>query len=139
MTFREYLKEAEWLNEQILEILDKANLMRNNLYGRAVNYENAGTNSGNSADDSLGKALAKIMDFEKSADVLIDQLVEKKIVIEKHILKLTDVKLRRILEKKYLLFESNEKIAADLKYSVNHVYKLKNQAIRIIEEVWIQN
>lgn len=138
MTFKAYLAEAVKLNEQIFEILDKANLMRNNLYGRGVNYENDGIASGSSSDDALGRAMAKIIDFEKSADVLIDELVEMKIKIEKYILKLPDKKLRQILDRKYLLFETNEKIAADLKYSVNHVYKLHNKAVRIIEDIWIE-
>ena len=138
MTFKAYLAEAVKLNEQIFEILDKANLMRNNLYGRGVNYENDGIASGSLSDDALGRAIAKIIDFEKSADVLIDELVEMKIKIEKYILKLPDKKLRQILDRKYLLFETNEKIAADLKYSVNHVYKLHNKAVRIIEDIWIE-
>ncbi len=139
MGLKEFLNRAILLNDRILEILNRAEMLRNSLYGRGVSYENDGTMSGSPCSDAIARAMAKIIDFERKADELIDELITVKIEIEDVLELLSDSKLRHILERKYIYFETAEVIAANLSYSKNHVYKLQKEALKELEEKWIQN
>lgn len=138
MNIREFLNRAVDLNDRIIEILSRAEMLRKSLYGRGVSYENNGSSGGSSCSDAIGRAIAKIVDFENRADELIDELITVKIEIEDVLILVEDRKLRNILERKYIYFESNEVIAAALGYSTNHVYKLHNKAFKALEEKWIK-
>lgn len=139
MSLKDYLNRATLLNDRIVEILNRAEMLRKSLYGRGLSYENDGTMSGRPCSDTLARAIAKIVDFESKADELIDELITVKIEIEDTLDLLSDSKLRVILERKYIYFETNEVIAASLNYTTNHVYKLQNKALKELEEKWIKN
>lgn len=43
-----------------------------------------------------------------------------------------DKEMRSILEKRYLCFDSWEKIAVDMNYSIQHIFRLHNKALKSI-------
>lgn len=103
MTAKEYLSQAYKLDKQADMIMQKADAMRKSLYGRGQNYENTGHNSNN---DGIAKAIEKVADYERKADEIIDELVNKRIEIENIISLVPDYDQREVLEKRYLLYQS---------------------------------
>lgn len=134
MTAKEYLNRPLELNDEINDKLEKAARLRQDLYGRGVSYENNGGSSPNHSTDVMGKAVCKVIDFEKEADVLIDQLITLKIEIEHTISTISDRRYRKLLERRYLFFESFETIAATMNYSKKHIYRLHDEAISAVDE-----
>lgn len=134
MTAKEYLNRPLELNDEINDKLEKAARLRQDLYGRGVSYENSGGSSPNHSTDAMGKAVCKVIDFEKEADVLIDQLITLKIEIEHTISTISDRRYRKLLERRYLFFESFETIAATMNYSKKHIYRLHDEAISAVDD-----
>ena len=46
-----------------------------------------------------------------------------------------DVELQALLEKRYLCFLSWEKIAVDMHYSIQHIYRMHDTALAAVEEI----
>lgn len=135
MTAKEYLNRPWKLNNEINDKLEKAARLRKDLYGRGVSYENNGGSGANGSNDIIGKAIAKIVDFEHEADIMIDELVTLKIDMEHQISLISDFRYRKILERRYLFFESFKAIASSLGYSEKHIYRLHSEAINALEKI----
>ena len=135
MTAKEYLNRPWKLNNEINDKLEKAARLRKDLYGRGVSYENNGGSGANGSNDIIGKAIAKIVDFEHEADIMIDELVTLKIDMEHPISLISDFRYRKILERRYLFFESFKAIASLLGYSEKHIYRLHSEAINALEKI----
>lgn len=133
MTAKEFLNRPWELNQRIKDKLENAERLRQELYGRGISYDNT-SHSPNSSMDALGRAVARVVDFEKEADEMIDQLVALKIEVEHQIAVLDDRRYRRILEERYLFFASFDKIAAELGYSKKHIYRLHDEAVNALDE-----
>ena len=103
MTAKEYLSQAYKLDRQADMIIQKADALRKSLYGREQIIEN-GTH--NSSGDGIAKAIAKVVDYERKADEVIDRLVDMRIEIENAIAEIPDPIQREVLERRYLLYQS---------------------------------
>ena len=103
MTAKEYLSQAYKLDKQAGMILQKAEALRKSLYGREQSIEN-GTH--NSSGDGIAKAIAKVVDYERRANEIIDRLVDMRIKIETTISLVPDPIQREVLERRYLLYQS---------------------------------
>lgn len=103
MTAKEYLSQAYKLDKQADMIIQKADALRKSLYGRGQNGESGKQTS---SEDSLAKAIAKVMDYERKADEVIDKLVDMRIEIENTISLVPDPVQREVLERRYLLYQS---------------------------------
>lgn len=103
MTAKEYLSQAYKLDKQADMILQKADTMRKSLYGREQSIENR---THNSSGDGIAKAIAKVVDYERKADEIIDRLVDMRIKIETTISLVPDPIQREVLERRYLLYQS---------------------------------
>lgn len=103
MTAKEYLNQAYKLDRKADMILQKADAMRKSLYGRGQSYEGGGHSD---SSDSIAKAIAKVVDYERKADEVIDKLIDKRIEIENLIKLVPDPVQREVLERRYLLYQS---------------------------------
>lgn len=103
MTAKEYLNQAYKLDRKADMILQKADAMRKSLYGRGQSYESGGHSD---SSDSIAKAIAKVVDYERKADEVIDKLIDKRIEIENLIKLVSDPVQREVLERRYLLYQS---------------------------------
>lgn len=119
MNAKEYLNQAWELNQMINDKMEKAERLRQDLYGRGVSYENNGGSSPNGGSDAISKAICKVIAFEQEADALIDKMIAIKIDIEHAIGKLDDRRYRKLLERRYLFFESFEVIAGKMDTAKN--------------------
>ena len=142
MTAKEYLSQAYRLDKQADMIIQKADALRKSLYGRGQNSESGkSTPSG----DSLAKAIAKVVDYERKADEIIDELVDMRIEIENAIAEIPDPAQREVLERRYLMYQPFEggydkKTGAYIKgidesmgYSVRQVYRLHRYGLQKIK------
>ena len=134
MNAKEYLNQAWELNQMINDKMEKAERLRQDLYGRGVSYENNVGSSPNGGSDAISNAICKVIAFEQEADALIDKMIAIKIDIEHAIGKLDDRRYRKLLERRYLFFESFEVIAGKMGYSKKHIYRLHDKAVSALDE-----
>lgn len=143
MNAKEYLNQVYKIDRRINMTLAKAEKLRASLYGRSSQSDNTGGQ--HSGEDSLGKAVCKVVEYEQKADRLIDTLIDKRLEIENAILSVEDSVQREILERRYLLFQRWETyydkgreeyikgIADEMGYSLQHMYRLHGLALKNLE------
>lgn len=83
--------------------------------------------------DRVGRTTARIIDLENEINDEIDRLVDIKMKIRATISSLSDMNSRIILERRYILNESWERISEKMGYSPRHVIRMHNKAIDILE------
>lgn len=94
-----------------------------------------GVSGGGGAPDRLADAVAKIVDLKAEINRDIDRLVDKKRDIAAKLGKLTDRRYYAVLFRRYLLFETFEKISCEMNYSWRHVCSLHGQALEAFQKV----
>jgi hypothetical protein len=140
---KRYLSQAYIIDRRIKITLEKSERLRRSLYGRS-GAEVGG--SPNCSGDSLGRAVAKVIEYEQNADRLIDRLVSLRLEIERSIAELPDPIHREILERRYLLYQPWEShfdkqsgefikgIADDMGYSRRAIFEHHGQALKEFEK-----
>lgn len=143
MTTKEYLNQVYKIDRRINITIAKIEKLRASLYGRSCQSDNTGGH--HSCEDTLSKAVCKIIEYEQKADTLIDTLVNKRLEIEQAILSVDDDVQQEILERRYLLFQrwdsyydkNQEKyikgIADDMGYSRRQIFRLHGIALKKIK------
>ena len=132
MTSREYLSQAFYINRKIDVMIKKTEEMKRSLYGKAISYENDGTQSGSHANVTE-TALLKVLEYEERINADINRLVDLRFEIETTIMSVSDNVQREVLERRYLLFEKWEKIAVEMDIDLRWVYRLHKKALLTIE------
>ena len=142
MTAKEYLKKAHRLDREALMTVSKLNMIRQRLYCRGQSDD---ANSSHHAGDSLGVALAAVIDYEREADEKIASLVLEWLSIEKKIKAVSDPVEREVLERKYLMYQPFESgydkrtgryikgIAESMGYSERQIYRIHGSALNHID------
>lgn len=139
MTPKEYLSQAFSIDRKINLDIEKLKEMRSSLYGRAVSYENDGSQHSTSGSNSIESALLKVVEYEEKINAEIDELVNKRLEIEKAIRMVNDEVLQEILTRRYLQFQKWERIAVEMHYSIQWVFKLHGQALSKIAKIAIES
>lgn len=128
MTSKEYLSQAFSIDRKINLDIEKVKAMRAALYGRAVSYESDGsqnTTSGNHIEN----AVLKVVEYEEKINAEIDELVNKRLEIEKAIKSVDDEVLQEVLTRRYLQFQKWERIAVEMHFDLRWVYRLHGRAL----------
>ncbi len=131
MTAKEYLQQAKEIDRRVQLDKEKIKEMQSSLYGRAVNYENDGsqrTFHGNGTES----ALLRVLEYEERLNEEINSLTAKRIEIENAIAAVPDELRREVLTRRYLLFQDWKKIIADMHYSERRIYQLHSLALESI-------
>jgi len=141
MTAKEYLQKAYKLDREALMTVLKANVMRQRLYGRGSPDD---ITVRRPAGDSLGAAMAALIDYEKEADRTIAELIKKWLLIEKTIKAIQNPVEREVLERRYLMYQPFESsydkrtgkyikgIAESMGYSERQIYRIHGEALKHI-------
>ena len=79
--------------------------------------------------------ILKIITLQEEINSDIDVLVDLKKEIMTIIKKVENSEYRTLLENRYLSFLSWEKIAVEMKYSIQQVYRKRTEALKKIEEI----
>lgn len=86
--------------------------------------------------DKVGRFSAKMVDLENEINEEIDKLVEVKLKIKGILAAVKDPKHKAILERRYILNESFEKMAEKINYSSRHIQRMHNAAIEQLEKIY---
>ena len=89
----------------------------------------------NRGGSKVERAVLKIIEVEDSLKRDVEDLVELKKEIMRTIHSVSDVELQTLLEKRYLCFLSWEKIAVDMHYSIQHIFRMHDQALSIVSAI----
>ena len=120
MTAKEYLSQARTLDMRIKSKLQQISDMPRN------------PNRGGS---KIERAVLKIIEVEESLKHDVEDLVELKKEIMATIRAVSDVELQTLLEKRYLCFLSWEKIAVEMHYSIQHIYRMHDTALSCVAAI----
>ena len=80
--------------------------------------------------DQIEEAVVKIMDLQNEINRDIDELVDLKREITRRVKSIPNAEYQLLLEKRYLCFMPWEKITVDMGYSIQHIYRLHDWALR---------
>lgn len=132
MDTKQYLQQLERLDRRIQNKLSEVHQYRVMAYNAsAVSYgERVQTSSKN---DGLEKTVLKIRQLEDDADMLVDELVNKKNLIISQIEAMDDVNHYHILYSRYVTRSNWETIADDIGYSVRQTTREHGKALQEFE------
>ena len=128
MTAKEYLSQARTLDMRIksklqqIESLNELATTCNIVYGDMPRNPNC-------QGSKVERCVMKIIEVEEGLRNDVEELVELKREIMATIHAVSDVEQQTLLEKRYLCFLSWEKIAVDMNYSIQHIYRLHDAAL----------
>ncbi len=132
MTVEEYLSQARLLDNRInAKIQQVASL--NDLATSATATLSGMPHSPNRASSKMADAVVKIVDLQHEINDDIDRLVDLKREIMRLIKAIPNAEYQLILEKRYLCFMTWEQIAVDMGYSIQHVYRLRDKALKQVQ------
>ena len=93
----------------------------------------------NHGRSTMADCVAKIVDLQTEINADIDELVDLKREIVQTIKRLKDMEFQTILERRYLVFESWEKIAAGMGYDLRYLLKLHGRALEEVQTLLEKN
>ena len=125
MNAKEYLKQAFYLDKRINSKLEQVESL-NALATKAASTLSDMPKSPNRGSSKLEDTIVKIIDLQEEINRDIDKLVDLKAEMVGTIKQIQDKELQVILEKRYLCFETWEKIAVDMNYDIRHIHRLHN-------------
>lgn len=135
MTAKEYLQQVKRKDAAINNLQrDKEGLI-------AMMYSLGGAGEGERVqssrnNDKFGTLYGRIDEKEHEITEKIDALVDFKLQVSDEINALPDERYISILHKRYISFESWERIAIDMQYNVRYVQHLHGQALVEFEKMY---
>ena len=134
MTVRELLNSHYEVNMAIdikLEQLEEIKSLATKVTATYSESHSTGTHA-----DRVGCFTAKMIDLENEINDEVDKLVDIKLKIKGILATVKDPKHKAILERRYILNESFEKIAEKINYSSRHIQRMHNAAIEQLETIY---
>ena len=128
MGIKEYLNQAHRLDQRINSKLDQIASLHDLATKATVTYSDMPRNP-NKGKSKLEDTIIKIMELEEEINRDIDRLVELKGDITHLIKRLDSHEYQILLEQRYLCFKSWEQISVDMGYSIQHTYRLHDEAL----------
>ena len=129
MNAKEYLGQAYRLDQHINDRLMQLSQLRA-LTQRITTACDGEVVSRTRNVHALEDSVIRLMEAEESINEEIDRFVDIKMDISKTIARVRNENYRLILEKRYLCFMPWEKISVDMGYSIQHIYRLHDWALR---------
>ena len=133
MTSKEYLSQARYLDMRINSKLDQIESLHE-LATRCTSTISGMPHNPNRGGSPMADAICNIIDLESEINADIDKLVDLKREIVGVIKRIDNVELQTLLEKRYLCFMQWEQIAVDMCFSIQHVYRLHDRALKEVEK-----
>ena len=129
MNAKEYLKQAFYLDKRINSKLEQVESL-NALATKATSTLSDMPKSPNRGSSKLEDTIVKIVDLQEEINRDIDKLVDLKAEMVGTIKQIQNKELQVILEKRYLCYETWEKIAVDMNYDIRHIHRLHNLGLK---------
>jgi DNA-directed RNA polymerase specialized sigma subunit len=89
----------------------------------------------NIGGSKMADAVCKMIDLQNELKRDIEALVDLKKEIMNTIRLVTDAEQQTLLEKRYLCFLSWEKIAVEMHYSIQHIYRMHDEALNVVDTI----
>ena len=131
MTARDYLGQAFRLDQRINSKIEQVSSL-NDLAVKCTSSVTGMPHNPNKGSDSMGDAIAKIVDLQREINKDIDVLVDLKAEIYSVVQAIDNVECRTLLELRYLSFMRWEEIAEKLNYGMENVYRLHRKALAMV-------
>ena len=126
MTAKEYLSQARTLDMRIKSKLQQIESLNDLATSCTTVYSDMPRNP-NRGGSKVERAVLKIIEVEDSLKRDVEDLVE----LKKEIMQT----IQTLLEKRYLCFLSWEKIAVDMHYSIQHIFRMHDQALSKVSAI----
>lgn len=134
MTAKEYLSQARTLDMRIKSKLQQIESLTELATSCTAVISDMPRNP-NRGSSKVERTVVKIIDVQESLKNDVEDLVELKKEIMDTIQSVSNLELQTLLEKRYLCFLSWEKIAVDMHYSIQHVYRMHDEALSCVSSI----
>ena len=138
MIAKEYLSQARTLDMRIKSKLQQIESLNELATSCTITYSDMPRNP-NHGGSKVERAVLKIIELQESLKKDVEDLVELKEQIMATIQSVADVELQTLLEKRYLCFLSWEKIAVEMHYSIQHIYRMHDTALSCVSTIMRAN
>ena len=134
MNAKEFLNRAKYLDDLINAKIRQVSQL-NDLATHATSAMTGMPHNPNHGRSAMADAVVKIVDLQAEINADIDELVDLKRAILEAVKAVPNGEYQTILERRYLCFDSWEKIAADMGYDMRWLYRLHGRAIAAVQEI----
>lgn len=134
MTAKEFLSQAKYLDARINSKIHQVSDL-NDLATNATSALTGMPHNPNHGRSTMADCVAKIVDLQTEINADIDALVDLKRKILETIKGLENVEYQTILERRYLCFETWEKIAAEMGYDLRWLFRLHGKALDAVQTI----
>ena len=131
MTAKEYLDQAYRLDQRINSKLEQVLSLRE-LTTKATATMSDMPSGGSRNVYRMQDIIAKIVDLENEINRDIDALVDLKREMVATIKAVVDPECQTLLELRFLCFKTWEQIAVEMNYSIQHIYRLRDKALKMV-------
>lgn len=132
MTTKAYLGQARFLDMRIKSKIQQIDSLRELATSCTAVLSDMPRNPNHGAS-KVESCVMKIIEVQEGLQDDINALVELKKEIMATIHAVEDVELQTLLEKRYLCFLSWERIAVEMHYSIQHIYRMHETALDAAE------
>ena len=134
MTTKAYLGQARFLDMRIKSKIQQIDSLRELATSCTAVLSDMPRNPNHIASN-VESCVLKIIEVQEDLKDDINALVELKKEIMAAIHAVEDVELQTLLEKRYLCFLSWERIAVEMHYSIQHIYRMHDTALDAVTEI----
>jgi hypothetical protein len=131
MTAKEYLGQAYRIDQRINSKIEQIRSLHE-LAAKATSTLSDAPRSASPNLQPMEDIIAKIVDLETEINRDVDALVDVKRDMVALIKQVENLEQQTLLELRYLCFKRWEQIAADMSYSIQHTFRLHEQAQKCV-------
>ena len=134
MTAKEFLSQARYLDMRINSKVEQIDSL-NDLATKCTSTLTGMPHNPSPSTSLMADAVCKIVDLQEELGRDVKELVELKRQISALIKSVQNHEYQTLLEKRYLCFQTWEKIAVEMSYSIQHTYLMHDRALKEIEQI----
>jgi len=131
MSTKDYLSQAYRIDQRINSKLAQVMCLRD-LLGKATGTLSGAPKAATPNPHSMEDTIAKMVDLENEINEDIDALVDLKAEIMRRIKRVENTEYQTILELRYLCFRRWEEVSVELGYSMQHLFRLHDEALEAV-------
>ena len=131
MSTKDYLSQAYRIDQRINSKLAQVMSLRD-LLGKATGTLSGAPKAATPNPHSMEDTIAKMVDLENEINEDIDTLIDLKAEIMRRIKRVENTEYQTILELRYLCFKRWEEVSVELGYSIQHLFRLHDEALEAV-------
>lgn len=124
------------INQKLMELHQLQSKLKIGL--KTISYDMEKIQTSSSTEASFAQLVEKKIDLENEINAEIDSFIDKKHEIINQIQSLDNPLFIMVLYKRYAEYKSHRQITREMYYSIQHVQRLHQQALREFEQKYLQ-